>query len=274
MRKVQLLIPLLLIMCVCDTNAAKPMATPPETAAKPDVETKNAEEFFRWFLAMKAKLPVRDQFETEAEYKKRLPPPFDSKKVVYFVLPDPCDIAGEKEFHAIHFSYDLDSQKLKVWSERFAHYLGIREIRGHPISVGIVWKDRRKYVGTNAYGAKIDVEEREAHQYYLNILNTGRCRQIEPHVYQGTELGKRFAVTVSLPPQEARLASKTARIVLGVTLLGYDHAYDALSDRSKPTIDKPSDTWWYIHSIDAHLVEVILMDRANGKILARHKMGE
>ena len=262
MRKVQMLGAFLLMLPFC-VASGRSLGADQQSIQKPTVQVKDTAQFFRWFLAMKAKIPERDQFETEQQFRKRLPAPFDDKKVLYFVLPDAIDSVGERERDAIQFSYDLSAQKLKVWSA---------DLRGHAAEIGLVWKELGHYVGTNSFGVARDVKENEVHLYYLNILNTEKCSALEPHVVNDTVTWRRFAVTVSLPPQEAKLVSKTARIVLGVTLPGYEYAEDGLSDHHMPTIDSPRESSWYTHSIDAYLVEMLLINRANGKVLVRDKV--
>ncbi len=47
---------------------------------------RDAKQFFRWYLAMRTKMQMRGEFETITAFQKRMPPPFDSQKTIYFSI--------------------------------------------------------------------------------------------------------------------------------------------------------------------------------------------
>ena len=261
----------------------------PEKSA---LEVKDTKQFFDWFKNIRP--AKRTEFETEQDYKKRLPPPFNSKKVIYFR-------ANCRKGYA----YDISSEKLTVFGgsgtyiwplgpEYKGGYLtgdGLRE--GTAVVMESTGSNLGSYTAANVYGALFVVKSQIRFEYILNFLNRdmGGC----PDEYFGSadkrfsvtttyiaqtaparsvkyfdSADKRFSVTVEVPPKEAERLSKTLEIVVGVTLPGYDHSlfncYN-LGDSSEPTIRNPIDCTTVHHAIDANLVKVLLRDSASGRVL-------
>lgn len=253
---------MILIVAVCVVVAAVAVAYA-AGEARDSLRVKDTKQFFRWYLGMKEKMPVKSEFETEAAYRKRIPPPFDSQKTIYFTV--------QREPHTKEYHYDLASKTLTLtagrrdwtlgYSERSQRgYLGrkaqtVREDgRNHLLVIRMDVSRGRRYIGENAYGATAVVTEYTETSYALSLLNGDVSGEVR--------------VDLSLGPEEAKRLSQTYEIVVGMKLPGYSHS-EVYSAYREPTLDWPSDTARSLYVIDGFLHEVIVRDRSTRAIVKR-----
>lgn len=249
--QVGFMVSVVVLMSLFFRVATSAQKAPEKTA----LEIKDTKQFFDWFRSMRP--AKRTEFETEEDYKKRVPVPFDSNKVIYFRAN--CR-NGEK-----CYTYDISNEKLTVFGGAKLSF-ATRERKGLgegiPISIAVVCEDGDSYTATNAYGASVLVERKYFFDYVLNLLNLDTPPD---DFFDSSE--KRFRITVSLPPKEAERLSKTLEIILGVTLPGYECSLYQIVSRKEPTITWPMKLVFAENVIDANLVKVLLRDSASGRVL-------
>ncbi len=228
----------------------------PVAARRDPLGVKDPKQFFPWFLAMQDKMTApRSQFETEEAHRKRLPPPFDSEKVVYLPIA-----RGEH-------TYDIDSRTLTL--------AAVARPATHPdlkaagcrcsLMIGTEEVPRGSYVGQNAYGAKVKIEKTDCISYELAFLNGHSSPAFD------LETG-RISVDLTLDPPQAERLSRSYQIVLGVTLPGYEQS-KYCKDHSAPETDAPFDRTFFSYCVRAVLREVIIRDRHTLSVLRRVPVG-
>lgn len=235
---------------------------PKPLSHKTTLEIKDTKRFFEWFYRQ-SQVPERNQFETEKEYKKRLSPLFNSKKVIYFtVAPDPLDSLMES-----NYKYDIEGRRLTMFAgegrviKDFIGEVPQQLGEGTPIMILEEKQDKGSYAATNAFGASVMVRKTFYIDYILNFLNADK---FPTGVLSD---GSKLTLTVTLPPEEAKKLSKRLDIVVGVTLPGYEHSASIVALTVEPTVDKPTELAYFQYVLDAKLVTVLLRDRTTGRIM-------
>ena len=230
--------------------------------AKDPLGVKDAKQFFRWYLGMKRKRAARGEFETEAAYRKRIPADFEPQKVIYFKVPrEP----GLKEYQ-----YDFASKTLTLTAGGTGRLSPSEYTGQHVLTVLEYGFSRGRYVGQNAYGAKVVVEKYTWVDYDLVLHNPVSSSAFRPlkGPFTGEDLPS-GTVTVALSPlgpEEARRLSRTYEVVVGVTLLGYeDSRID--SEYLEPKFDSPNEVTSYCYQIDGYLREVMVRDRSSRAVV-------
>lgn len=262
----------------------KPNATPTPTKQiklRGGIEIEDTHHFFVGFLNVH-KASGRGEFETEGEYKKRQPKPFDSKKILYF----PVSICSSDK----NYRYDVSSQKLTMIGgvvtflkdedkevrdamrqsaamvgEDTGKWVVMTEIErlgnGTPVLIRLETFQRGQHEAMNAFGAKVNVKTVFTQSFILYLLNLSEC----PQSVAGDSTSV-FRVDISLPPKDAEKLSKSLEMVLGVTLPGYDTAAWNSPTMTEATLDSPVEVYPQEYIIGAMLVKVLLQDRVTGKV--------
>jgi hypothetical protein len=208
----------------------------PQTA-RSSIKIQNTKSFFSWYI--RSGQIEKSDFETEQQYKKRLPW-FDSSKPVYFrITATEYDDAykyasGDADWM---FSYEIGSQVLSIiggeyWDASMFHPRKLTPYT--PIIVGKDSEHGGSYVGANAYGAEANVQVFRHNEYILNLTNADKLpgKAYDRYV-------KRFDMSIKVPPQEAKKLSSKLQIVIGVNLAGHERSESYMSDYRKPTVENP-----------------------------------
>lgn len=223
----------------------------------------NVKIFFESFTANGHPRP-QGEFETMEEYKKRLPPPHDSSKVIYLKVSNISSLLQ-------NYKYDIDNEKLTAFAGHLCKdphpplvYPGAD--KGTRIIILSDMVDKGTYEASNSYGATVTVQKSWVFEYVLNFSKLDSC----PADLYDSARG-RFQVTISRPPKVAEMVSKHLEIIIGVKLPNYQQSSGgAVIDHFKPTIDQPSDFTTFLFQADAKLVKVMLRDSSSEEILAEY----
>lgn len=229
---------------------------------------KNIEDTFLFFVDFteKAKLPERSEFETDAEYRKRLPKPWDTLKLVYFRVDTGAILKNYK--------YDLN-KKILTGVAGFPLTKNRNDdedefvYNGDPIIILSAVEDKGSYEAQNGYGTKVIVSKLWTSQYILNFTNIANL----PDDIYDTPKGQ-FMLSINRPPKEAESLSNKLEIIVGVYLLEYKQSLFICSLSEKPTFNKPTDLAVFDYLINAHLVKIILRNKETKEILSEYDVPE
>jgi hypothetical protein len=267
-----------------------PTQTPPPKA--PVIEIKDPAQFFPWFYGMRNKRAQRGQFETEEAFQKRIPPPFDSSKILYFKV-------GEGP---VSYYYDIATQTLTIgngecdsdqsftrWDPRtnFDFQYGGSECL--VITLKSVYHDKGSYLGQNAFGVKARIRKSEVEGFRFKILNieflpgqydhvittpSGENMGIKPPIGDGSIVGymaKHNMPLLKIPLQiEPSLAKKLApnlEILIAVQLPAYEKCILFIDDPSTPTIDSLYETSGKRYQIEAKAVAFLVIDKTTKAVI-------
>jgi hypothetical protein len=124
------------------TGNGEQVSQPATGSRAPDpLDVKDTIEFFTWYLKTKESM-TRGEFETDAAYQKRLPPPFDSRKTIYFRVQ-----RGLQKL----YRYDLATQTLTLTDS-------LRQVDGDSYKRAKAEYDRamQRYIESIGSGAEAD----------------------------------------------------------------------------------------------------------------------
>jgi len=220
------------------------------------LEIKDPVNFFKWFMTMKKKVTGKSEFETEEEFKKRRPPPFNSNKIIYFRAE------GERIL-GTEYRYDIKNNL-------FTAFLEENWDRG--ITLAEREKKVGQFIGVNVFGTKVLVTEIDYTKYVLNLLNPLELPETlfpPKDRYYDKEFPRRrkgVFITASLEPKKAKRLSRNYEIIVGVRLPGYERS-DRKTLGLQATIENPSQPFFETFLIDAYLVKIMLRDGSTGAIL-------
>jgi hypothetical protein len=248
-----------------------PMAATPGSPTTPARSTlllrvEDTKAFFERFIST-GEVSPRGKFETRESYQKRLPPPFDSNKIVYFTVS-----SGGPYYDFLHdpYDYDMDTQKFTAFAghldrqDSLPTYPGAD--KGTPI---IIYEKKDKedtYPATNRFGVAATVDRSYYSDYVLNFSNLDQC----PAELYDSASGI-FKITIARSPKVAERLSKNFEVIVGVKLPGYSHSGFGYF-HTEPTIDKPIETFTLRSQIDAEMMKVILRDKSSGEVLAEYSI--
>jgi hypothetical protein len=263
------LILLAMVVFACMACIAKTVETP--TSSTAPTGSFNIEDTKSFFISYTAKItpPERGDFETDEEYQKRLPKPWDTNKVVYFKV----------DYNIKNYTYDINAKKLTIHSGTFL-YSDFEEYGATiPIIIHNETEDKGSYIGTNAYGAEVTVNKVYIKDYILNIVNADQCkpdyltdppsleemRAAQENTNNFITIDSPLHFTFNIEPAAAEKFCKAAQMIIGVKLLGYSNSEFKCTGTAKPTIDHPRELASFRYRIDCRLASIIVTDgKPNG----------
>lgn len=227
----------------------------------------------------------KDEFETTEAYHQRIKAErvkpllgvITQESVLAFVI-DKSDS-----------TYDADKGLLSVRSELSRVTSGLRlDEQRRSLLWDIVNNNRSSYVGTNAYGAKVNVERNMADFYEISFANYGefltekyldettrKLLEEEKEMYKQhgltesvrgsdflSKLG--FSFTLKMVPDVAKRAKENLRLLLVCKLA--DPPVIEGSSYSKPTFDRPRESFFQIHNLNTELLEVWIFNASTGEV--------
>jgi len=239
----------------------------PAVAPKPFVglpfSVQNTSDFFRDFTS-KAETNQRDEFETEEQFKKRVPP-WDHDKVLYFKV-EPNLVGNGKNIIDCNYKYDFGHTSLNLSAGSYCPDDG--EYNPEDTQKACILdtvEDQGTYEASNAFNAHFTVQKSLETEYVFFLSNIDRFNPDDFNIdtYQ-------FSFDRLLSPNEARDLSKNAQIYIAVQPYDYSKSSFECVSRMKPTIDKPREINIFRYGIKAKLLKIILWDNAAHKVLDEH----
>lgn len=200
----------------------------------------NIEQAYRHLVA---KLPVKGEFETTGEYKKKLSS-IAFNEIYAFKIDD--DYSQE-------ISYDPDQQQLKLDLQTrtiLDPYYDKTEI----ISIKKVGEKVHSYIGTNAFGAKRVIKK-----------FTG--------VFYGVLANKEVhSVVINMPREEAKRHKNTLKVLLICRVISDDIFVPVAFKGTyyyEPTFSSPTEISYDARVINVELLELWVYNYKTGKILEK-----
>lgn len=235
----------------------------PDKNKNSNIQIEDTETFFAGF-SLKRIPPARSEFETDDEYNKRLPTPWDSTEVVYFVLRPDCNMEDLHPNLLIKYSYDIKTQLLTVASGSVAGKDdgGWHPKETRPLELHKKTDEMDDQQETNAAGATVNVSSTITKDYVLYLHGTEKCPK-------GMFDSKNcvFNLQISMTPQDGKDLVNHTEVVIGTKLLGYKNAFSGQVYYHVETFDQPYHADEFRTAIEGILVKVMLMDTNSGKIV-------
>lgn len=236
----------------------------------------------RLYALLTKKAPKgKSEFETTAEYEKRIAEiAFDD--IYALKIESAYDFRGL----TIH-PYDADLQKIQIIleTEPLSDYSSL----DYRSSLLIKGADRASssYVGSNAYGAKLEVKDFTATHYGIALVNQVDFGDIgyKHSSNKILESVRELKVEIHVPPDKAKVLKES----VGVLILCKPALYRANSkiiptrendltfeqfNSSKATIDKPESHFFQRKYINVEVLGVWVYDIRTGEVLSKQKIKE
>jgi hypothetical protein len=248
-----------------------PKTTPPPPLWVKDTVTthfeekiEDTEDFFQKFVNSPIVLK-RDQFETEEEFRARIPKPVDTSKIYYFTADEGASV-----------SYSIETSELTVmggWAVKGEdigyHSYDMKD--APPLIIKTVLDDQGTYIASNLYGKEVEVKKSHVHDYIFHITNPIEIRKGSFLIPSPDKLreGHVLSIRVKIDRDKAKSLSENLRIVIGVKLAGQERSVTECTKRMEPKIDNPREVSWFAHGFDAEIVEIRLIDPTTNTQYAR-----
>jgi hypothetical protein len=227
----------------------------------------------------------KDEFETTEAYHQRIKA--ETLKPLLGVITQESVLAFVIDKN--DSTYDADKGILSVRSELSRVTSGVRlDEQRRSLLWDIVNNERSSYVGTNAYGAKVNVERSMADFYEISFANHGefptekyldettrKLLEEERETYKRygvtesvsgrdflSKLG--FSFTLNMTPDVAKRAKENLRLLLVCRLA--DPPVIEGTTYSKPTFDHPRESFFQIHNLNTKLLEVWIFNASTGEV--------
>jgi|GEM_PF-5580801 hypothetical protein len=244
------LVLLLTLATACVAQEGKPLAVTVEDTPK----------FFKMIFDSKEPRPKGD-FETDEEYRQRTENALDTNKVYYFRV-NRRQLLGAVTKDM--YSYDIQSGDLVISAGEYLSEKADKKSPYKSVPFCLQWDihSGKDYEATNGFGAKVNVKASLQQQYVLNIFN---CNEFER---KNVDYRKHLlSVSLNQPDRdEAKRLSQEAEIVIGVQLKGIKDMRRS-SDYERPTFRDPNEVVSILYSVDASLVEIMMVDSKNDMLL-------
>ena len=216
------------------------------------IKITETEEFFQKLHAQNEP-PQRGEFETPEEYKKRLPKPFDSKKIVYLRI--------KESLLDKLYTYDIESGRLTFTSGKLKP-IEDKPPKGTPIVIFYKIDTKETEVGNGRDdGGTVTIKETYWDNYILNFTNLDA---VPDSIFDRDQYI--FKLAINKPPKEAERLSKRVHLVIGVIPIA--SSYSSFSHKSEPYWASPYD-WTYYHDmmINVQFISLLLYDDISKKII-------
>ena len=213
------------------------------TFLPPEYKGDNLNELINKF----EKISEKDKYETTSNYVSRLQNAVDSN-IIY---------AFEKDYYIETISYNADVKELSIDIFNDSTIDGKNYFH---ISTEI--KDSSNYIGTNVYGAMVDVKRISTKETALAV----------------DDLTNKVIIKISIEPEAARKLEDKENI--GFLFISKIHKPSGFREPiafqkyeiSKATIDNPKSYFSDIHFLSVDLYQVWVFDKISGKVLAKHNI--
>jgi len=237
---------------------------------------KNTNNEMNLYLSLKSKSAdfTKSEYESTSDFDARMNKICDktlSGNLKY------CDTVGFFTRTDIEYNYDADNKKMIV---------GVKT-RGESIDTYYAKVGTKKYIASNAFGAKIKVTATE----YLTTAVSMRRDEPKEEVKESETSGyakrprpakmalyqadfyrapRTISLDVPMTPEEA----KDLKIYGGIVLIGklYKPFIDNYTSHSKPTITEPTETIDDIRYVVIDPSEIWIVNTKTGKIYSREKI--
>ncbi|HXB70973.1 MAG TPA: hypothetical protein VNY05_22250 [Candidatus Acidoferrales bacterium] len=196
--------------------------------------------------AQKTEYETTDQFTKRIELAEaKLPGNGTTPSVLAFVVP----VVSE---------YDADAQLLNVGVECSnphgvqKHVLGSIGVKRH--------RSDRTYVGSNAFGAKVNVDETHIVSFHIGVDNP------DDYVIEGAK--NLIVSSLKNTPDEARRIKST---LSALALCSIDRGEESSDDfiLNEATFDNPHEYWEEMGFLNTKLLAIWFFDSSSGKIYAK-----
>lgn len=225
------------------------------------------EDLYRRLNARKGR-EAKGEFETTEAYRARVQS--EATKPILGTLNTSsifaCEIATRMA------TYDADRQVMHVTTSLFHVFEGLMG-KANKEKRSLVCKrisKRDSYIGTNAYGASVEVTKSTHYEYGLAVGNYFHFPiRTEQFKSLGSYEQELFAFDLKMDPTTAMKTKENLRL-LAIFKLQPPFTLEG-SLYLKPTFDSPLEFFtWYLY-INAELLEILLYDAKTGEIFDRLK---
>ncbi len=208
-------------------------------------------------------LKPRSEFESSEEYERRTAR-FRTQALIGSITPEGhfAFVVEPGVLLGSDLKYDADAQVLAtiLVGSREKFYLE----KGYPemdtIKIRSLMLDRRKYIGTNAFGVKVEVTAIYSEDYGLAF---------EPASWvfadSGGRFGKEFSKLIAMSTDEAQRFKPNARILVVCKLA--EPWYHESASRQKATIDSPYETITALRFLQVHPEQIWVINWATGEVM-------
>ena len=239
------------------------------TAQTFSVKSRNKEANLYLALTSKVADYTKGEYETTEDFEARMSKICD--KTIAGNLKY-CDSVGFLTQYDIKYSYDADEKKLVV---------GV-PLKGEAFDTNYVKTGSKKYVGTNAFGAKAKITSSEFLTLAVSMRrdepkpepegNDRPRRMMKPAMYAGVFYRQARTLTLNVPmsPDEAKDMKNNGGIVIIGKL--YKPYTDKYLSHSKPTITEPTEVIDDIRYVVIDPSEIWVVNTKTGKIFSREKV--
>ncbi len=224
-------------------------------------------------LTSRAAPRPRGEFETNEAYEARQPKLVEAESVLVRIMR-----GFDKDY-----AYDMDKKTLSI-EIPIAKIRPKSSLLGQAFLAGRINDKDEKYIGSNAFGAQVNVGKSWSTQYLL-FVPTDQVKGLitvaddpffatlpeylrsKEHVraqYQKTTV----AVTLHAEPSEAERIAKDYSLLLLIRDRGVPLVHEATLV-TKPTISEPRDTVLFTRAIEVDLMEIVVRDGKTGKTLLK-----
>lgn len=210
-------------------------------------------------------LKPKSEFESSGEYERRKAS-FRSQPLVGNITPDShlAFVVGSE------FKYDADGQVLTAtvtsWQKEFFPETGYSLTEAAPkmdtVTVRSTTRERGTYIGSNAFGAKVEVTETYSEDY-------GLASEPASWVFNDyDEVSRpRFSRSSAMSPDEARRFKPNARVLFICKLT--EPWYRQSASGHDPTIDEPYKTLHGLNFLQVHVEQIWLIDGDSGEVVRK-----
>jgi hypothetical protein len=229
-------------------------------------------------LILRQKVGKKDEFETTDQYKKRIEEEYNKPIIgklnindMFALKINNADVMSARFLDNYHngltAKYNADEQKLDVefnisqFLIRDKNYKIERAYGVHGYSYD---KDSSSYVGTNAYGATVDVKRLDIVEYKLVINNLSEFNIAKK------DFGETKVVcSIKLPADKAKELKNNLSLLVIYNI--DDPAYKDEDHYSSATFDSPTSLTRKTHFVYSKAVDFWIYNQQTGKVIFKLK---
>lgn len=186
-------------------------------------------DIVKLFSVLSKKAPIKkDEFETTANYDKKI-------MTAFTAVAD--NVYAFKLDYNLYFSihdYNADTQKLQI--DIKTNPLSKYDFVDHRASIIIkhLYKGTESHIGTNAFGAKVVVENYYGTEYGIALVNQddfGKCSYSDNHANTRIDSYRKINLEMELSPAKAKIIKNN----IGLLLLCKPQVYKLEEEVTPPT---------------------------------------
>jgi len=225
------------------------------------------------FVKLKNMVKLKDEYETLAGYENRINSLYI--KDTYAFKIENVSSSLESKYNAESSTLEITIEAPEVTNYDQMNYLVNNGLHGTlkieaVIDTKLTHVSTDKYIGSNTYGAKTEVNDHFARQYGIGLANKDKFSAIDGHV-------KRHIISIELRSDIARSLKDNIGILLICKLrpAGDPIAFIFHSgSHSKPTLKNPTEVTIEQNYIFVNLQEIWVYDTRSGHVLIKDKIEE